>query len=134
MTTEPDATPPGISIERGMQEYLARYGAACYFIVKGADDPDLALRGLARFEEDLYDDAFESVDFVYGMRWTPPLIGKAVLRREEPMLYVDAQSMLEAYPELIPELLDRLARRLREAGVKRAEIGYPGDIPMFTES
>ena len=45
------------------------------------------------------------------------------------MLFVDTESVLDAFPEVIPGIVARLRQRVREAGVRRVEIGWPEKSP-----
>jgi len=123
----------GIKIQPGMDQYMQNASAACYILIRNADDPIAAERALSQFRDDLYDsDVFSALDGEFGedvdgsvLRYTPSSSDDVEMTPDGPILRFDADSTLDDFPNVVPTLLARLRWRLSEAGVVRAEIGWP---------
>lgn len=122
-----------ISVERGLRTYMSENSGACHLVVRHADDVDTATEALRRFRDDLWTaDLFASLDGEFGddidgspLRYTPGFAAEVAVGPDGPGFWFDAQDILEGSPELVDDLIQQVKRRLREAGVQRAQIGRP---------
>jgi hypothetical protein len=113
-----------------------------FVLVRHADDRRAATRALRRFRTDLFkSQLFAPLDGQFGhnadgsdIRYTPPYASVVAMTTDGPILAVDTESVLEAFPEVIAPMIARLRARLREAGIRRAEIGWPAKEPPLRPS
>jgi len=130
--TRPDI-PEGIAVQRGMTRYMRANSGECRILVRKADDIEAAVKGLRRFRDDLFtSELFASLDGQFGnrvdgtpVRYTPSYVSHIQINGDEPEFSFDAQDVLEVWPQLVNDLIEKLKDRLRAAGVQRAEIGKP---------
>jgi len=128
-----DKTNPaaGITVQAGIDDYMEQFGSYCVVVIRNADDPAAAVRGLRKFDADLYQsDLFAALDGEFGpevdgglVRYTPSLSDVGTTP-DGPSLTVDLDDVLDTWPELIPSIIQQLRERLHESGVRRAQIGF----------
>jgi hypothetical protein len=117
----------GITIQPGMEQYMSRAGGACHILVRQPDDVAAATRGLEAFRADLFKGRLlgGGVTAWFGRGYTPNFATDVEGSAEGPTFWFDAKDTLEFQPALVPPMLKALSRRLRQAGVRHAEIGWP---------
>ena len=112
---------------------MAEASGACHILVRSASDADAAVRALEASQRDLYEsDVFAELDGEFGtyvdgtdIRYTPSFCSKIEVTRDGPTFWFDADDVLDTFPEVVPLVLEQLRRRLVEAGVRQATIGWP---------
>jgi hypothetical protein len=115
-----------------MARYMEVSSSICEILVCEPDDASAAVRGLERFRDDLWGDLFAPIDGEFGndidgrpLRYTPSFGSEVQLTPDGVLFSFDSDGVLTTFPEIVPPMIARLRQRLLEAGVQRAEIGWP---------
>ena len=106
-----------VRVRRGMVDHMVAYSGHCQVQIQDADDAAAASRALRAVIEDL--ESLPHPDEPGGS--APSFLSVEPDTEGGPMLVVDMHDL----DELMPTVLDLVKRRLAEAGVKNAVVGWP---------